>query len=163
MATPAASVRIYQSIYPITPLKHLPGRRWLSSSRWLVGLAVVVGCGAALAVSNPSMEDYSDYAGEQLVGLATEEFCDQKGLPLIMGLWVRNCPQLIAAQQDALASLATRFTNRLNLGVCSVYITALGGQDLLPNLRLPGYRVITLAGAGQFVTISTREEPGSLP
>ena len=135
----------------------------MRSGRWLLGLGVFVGCGAALAFTNPSMEDYSVYAGEELVSLATEEFCDQQGLPMIMRLWVRNCPQLIADQQKALASLAIRFTNRVNLGVCSVYITTLGGQDLLPTLRLPGYRVITLAGAGQFLTISTGEDPGSLP
>ena len=107
------------------------------------------------------MDDYSVYAGERLVKLASQEFCENQGLPIVMKLWIRNCPELIADQQNALASLAKRFTKRVNLGIGSIYITDVGGQQLLPSLQLPNYQVITLAVVGQFLTLSTREDSGT--
>ncbi|WP_342626208.1 MULTISPECIES: DUF4359 domain-containing protein [unclassified Prochlorococcus] len=115
-----------------------------------------------LVWTNPSMEDYSDYAGDQLVELATEELCEQKGLPMVLRLWIRNCPELIAAQQPVLASVAGEFTTRLNFGLGSIYTTKLDGRNLLPKMRLPSYTATTIAGAGRFLTIQTRTDPGNV-
>ena len=110
------------------------------------------------------MEDYSDYAGDQLVELATEELCEQKGLPMVLRLWIRNCPELIAAQQPVLASFAgqDKYTKRLNFVLGSLYTTKWDGRNLLPKLRLPSYTVTTIAGAGRFLTIQTRTDPGNV-
>ena len=112
-----------------------PRRRWPSAT--LVASALLLaGSGAALALSNPSRSDYSAFAGRQLVSLATEEICQRQVLPLVLQLWISDCPRLIADQQTVLATLADQFTRRWNLGLASVYVTEVGGQDLLPSLHV---------------------------
>ena len=54
----------------------------------------------SLVVSNPSLEDYQAHAGDQLVRLGTKELCDEPTLPMVLRLWIRNCPELIASQRD---------------------------------------------------------------
>ena len=120
------------------------------------------GCAAVLILTNPKPDDYSDHAGQQLVGLLTQELCRSNGLPMLLRMWVRDCPQIVASQQQVLASLAARFTTRLNLGVASVYTTQLGGQDLVPGLTLPHVKAVTLAAAGQFVMMRSESDNGRL-
>ena len=120
------------------------------------------GCAAVLIFTNPKPGDYADHAGQQLVGLLTQELCRSNGLPMLLRMWVRDCPQLVASQQQVLASLAARFTTRLNLGVASIYTTRLGGQDLAPGLTLPRVEAVTLAAAGQFVMLRSESDNGSL-
>ena len=125
-------------------------------------IAVVIGAGGALALAgtNPSMQEYEAHAGEQLVTLATRELCANNGLPMVLRLWIRDCPGLVASQQSTLAALAGRFTTRRNLIVASIYTTQVGGQELLPGLTLPGVEVVTLAGAGRFFTLRTTTSDG---
>ncbi len=120
-------------------------------------VALVFGASSAaiLAWTNPSPEDYKVHAGEQLVVFATRELCDGDGLTMMFRLLIRNCPELVASQQGALGDLAGRFTTRWNALVFSIYITRIGGQELLPGLRLPSAEVVTLAGAGRFFTLKT--------
>ena len=81
---------------------------------------------------------------------------------MVLQLWIRDCPELVASQQAALAALAVRFTSRRNLGVASLYTTSIGGQPLLPGLTLPEVEVLTLGVAGQFVLLRTETDAGSL-
>ena len=115
----------------------------------------------SLAFSNPSLDDYQGHAGDQLVRLGTKELCDEPSLPMVVRLWIRNCPELIASQRDALAALAGQFTTRRNLVVASLYSTRMGGQELLPGLRLPGFDVLTLGVAGRFVILRTEASSGA--
>ena len=115
----------------------------------------------SLVVSNPSLEDYEAHAGDQLVALGTKELCDAPTLPMVVRLWIRNCPELIAAQRDALAALAGQFTTRRNLVVASLYSTRMGGKQLLPGLRLPGFDVLSLGVAGRFVILRTEASGGT--
>ena len=89
----------------------------------------------SLVVSNPSLEDYQTHAGDQLVRLGTKELCDEPTLPMVLRLWIRNCPELIASQRDALAALAGQFTTRRNLLVASLYSTRMERKEMLPGLR----------------------------
>ena len=116
-----------------------------------VAAAVVL----SLVFSNPSLEDYQANAGDQLVTLGTKELCNEPTLPMVLRLWIRNCPELIASQRDALAALAGQFTTRRNLVVASLYSTQMGGREMLPGLRLPGFDVLTLGMAGRFVILRT--------
>ena len=127
-------------------------------------IAVVIGAGGALALAgtNPSMRDYEAHAGQQLVTLATRELCENSGLPILLRLWIRDCPGLVASQQSTLAALAGRFTTRRNLIVASIYTMRVGGQELLPGLTLPGVEVVTLAGAGSFFTLQTTNSDGGV-
>ena len=122
---------------------------------------VTVGVGLGLVVTNPSMKDYEEHAGEQLVAFLSSELCQGEGLPMVLQLWIRDCPGLVASQQAAFADLAVNFTSRLNLGVISLFTTKIGGQRLLPGLTLPEVEVLTLGVAGQFVLLRTVSDPGS--
>ena len=115
----------------------------------------------SLVFSNPSLDDYQAHAGDQLVALGTKELCDEPSLPMVVRLWIRNCPELIASQRDTLSALAGQFTTRRNLVVASLYSTRMGGQELLPGLRLPGFDVLTLGVAGRFVILRTDASSGS--
>ena len=118
--------------------------------------------GLALALTNPDPEDFRSYAGDQLVNLVSDELCGDGGLPMVLQLWVKDCPRLIRDQQPALAALADQFTHRINLGLASIYNTELGGQDLLPTLKLPRYSASTLGIAGQFVILHSSHDDGKL-
>ena len=115
----------------------------------------------SLVFSNPSMDDYEAHAGAQLVKLGTRELCEAPTLPMVLRLWIRNCPELIASQRDALAVLAGQFTTRRNLVVASLYSTQMEGKELLPGLRLPGFEVLSLGVAGRFVVLSTDASNGA--
>ncbi len=138
-----------------------PRRRWPSATA-AASVLVVAGSGAALFLTNPTREDYGAFAGQTLVKLATEEICERQTLPLVLQLWISDCPRLIADQEQSLALLADQFTRRWNVGLASVYVTEVGGQNLLPALRLPRYTVTSLAIAGQFLVLNAHSEPGKL-
>ena len=134
-----------------------PRRRWPSPTV-VASVLLLAGSSAALALSNPSRSDYNVFAGRQLVTLATEEICQGQVLPLVLQLWISDCPRLIADQQPVLAALADQFTRRWNLGLASLYVTEVVGQDLLPSLRLPSYSVTTLGIAGQFLVLNAHSD-----
>ena len=121
-------------------------------------LLSLLGAASALALTNPSLQDYQLHAGEQLVALATEELCGEQGLPLMIKIWLKDCPAVVAAQQSTLAALAGPMTTRTNLGLLSVFTTEVGGQKLMLGWRLPRYTVTTVGVAGQFLTINTRSD-----
>jgi len=125
-------------------------------------MLVLAGSGAVLFLTNPTREDYRAFAGQTLVTLATEEICERQTLPMVLQLWISDCPRLIADQEQALALLADKFTRRWNVGVASVYVTQVGGQNLLPALRLPRYTVTSLGIAGQFQVLNADSDAGKL-
>ena len=138
-----------------------PRWRWPSATA-AVAVLLVAGSGAALFVTNPTREDYRGFAGGTLVKLATKEICERQALPMVLQLWISDCPRLIAEQEQSLALLADQFTRRWNLGLASVYLTTVGGQNLLPALRLPRYSVTTLGLAGQFLLLKADSDDGKL-
>ncbi|KZR86643.1 hypothetical protein MITS9509_01406 [Synechococcus sp. MIT S9509] len=138
-----------------------PRWRWPSATATSAVL-VLVGSSAALIVTNPTREDYRVFAGETLAKLATKEICERQTLPMVLQLWISDCPRLIADQEQALALLADQFTRRWNLGLASVYTTTVGGQNLLPALRLPRYSVTSLGLAGQFLVLNANSDAGKL-
>ena len=127
-------------------------------------LAVGIGAAGAmaLAVTNPSLEDYKQDAGNRLVKLATRELCEERGLPMLLRLWIKDCPDLVTSQKEVIADLAGQFTTRWNLGVASIFSTRIGGQELLPGLRLPGLDVLTVGIGGRFLVLRTETDSGGL-
>jgi len=123
---------------------------------------VVAGSSAALFMTNPTRDDYQVFAGDTLVKLATKEVCERQALPMVLQLWISDCPRLIADQEPALALLADQLTRRWNLGIASIYVTTVGGQNLLPALRLPRYSVTSIGLAGQFVVLNADSDGGKL-
>ena len=138
-----------------------PRWRWPSATA-TAAVLVVVGSSSALFVTNPTREDYRVFAGETLAKLATKEICERQTLPMVLQLWISDCPRLIADQEPALALLADQLTRRWNLGIASIYVTTVGGQNLLPALRLPRYSVTSIGLAGQFVVLNADSDGGKL-
>ena len=141
----------------------------MSSPRWrwpsvtvAATVLVVAGSSAALFMTNPTRDDYQVFAGDTLVKLATKEVCERQALPMVLQLWISDCPRLIADQEPALALLADQLTRRWNLGIASVYVTTVGGQNLLPALRLPRYSVTSLGLAGKFLLLNAHSDAGKL-
>lgn len=113
---------------------------------------------AGLAFTNPEPREFESFAADQLTQLLIRELCDSDGLPMLMRLMIRDCPALVAAQHPALGRLALAHSRRRNLGLLSLYSTAIGGQSLFGGLRLPRYRATTLALAGRFWMVHSEEE-----
>ncbi len=128
---------------------------WMPCAVFAAAAAVV-----GLALTNPGPEDFQDFAGRRLVDTLIQEVCLGNTLPLALRLTLQRCPELVASQQQVLGRVALGNSQRTNLGLASVYRTQLGGQQLLPDLRLPRYEAFTLAGAGQFLVINTRADQG---
>lgn len=124
---------------------------------WLLPLATA---GAALAWSNPGPAEFEAFAAERLTALISAEVCQSNDLPLAMHLLLRNCPALVSSQSALLGRLAGQATQRTNAGLFSLYSTELGGQAVLPGLRLPRVHALTLAGAGQLVLLQARADDG---
>ena len=113
-----------------------------------------------LVITNPGSAAFEDYAGRRLSGLLREELCREQGMPLMLRLVIQDCPALIESQRPVLGRLAALQSRRLNLVLLSLYSTNLGGQTLLASWRLPRYRALTLAIAGQFLVIKASESDG---
>ena len=138
----------------------LPAAPQSASRLWplLAGAAGLGGAALGLSLTNPPPNDFENFAGDQLVELAVEEVCGEDGLPMPLRLVVQNCQELIRSQSQVLGALARQGTTRHNFGIFSLYKTAIGGQEVLPFLRIPRYRVTTFAGAGNFVILSTSKD-----
>jgi hypothetical protein len=135
------------------------------SSRWSRFLwpGVICTALATLAWSNPPPSEFEEFAADQLVGIAVKEVCGPQGLPMLLQLVVHDCPKVMISQRQTLGSLARRASRRWNFGLFSLYSTDLGGEAVMPGFRVPRYRALTLAGAGQFVVLRTNSDPGSAP
>jgi hypothetical protein len=129
-------------------------------ARLLPWLLPAAGAAAALIATNPGPAEFEAFAGEHLVELISRELCSPGGLPLAAHLLVRDCPELIHSQRDLLGRLAAQATQRTNVGLFSVYVTEIGGQEVLPGLRIPRLRAVTLAGAGQLSLLQSSSDSG---
>lgn len=112
----------------------------------------------ALVWTNPGPKDFATFSGDHLAELLTKEVCHGAALPLLLSLMSSDCSALLKSQQPALASLAVSRSERLNLGIFSLYRTRLGGQRLFGHWSLPTYSVITLGVAGSFHVLQTGVE-----
>jgi hypothetical protein len=128
----------------------------------LLGVTAVSAGLVGLAVTNPGPAAFEDFAAQTLTELASEEVCRYDGLPLLARLVIQNCPELVRSQRKILGRLARERSRRYNFGVLSIYSTRVGGDQVLPNWRLPTYEAVTLAAAGHFLVIRSGEaEPGN--
>ena len=125
----------------------------------LLTLLLAAGAGVlGLAFTNPKPQEFESFAADRLTDLLTRELCGNDGLPMLMRLMIRDCPGLGAAQHNALGRLAGLHTRRHNLGLMSLYTTAIGGQSLFGGLQVPRYHATTLALAGRFWMLHTEED-----
>lgn len=109
---------------------------------------LVAGTLGGLVFTNPGQEAYEVYAGEKANAYLNNEVCAE--LPdSVANLFPGQCADLIQAIQPELQTAIQARTERLNLGVASIYRTSLG----IPSVPiLPQYKVETLGIAGRFIT-----------
>lgn len=110
---------------------------------------------AGLAITNPTPSEFEAFAGDQLSTLASRELCRGDQLALFTQLVIANCHQLVHDQRSLLGQLARQQSQRLNLGLISLYNTEVGGQQVFPHWRVPLYGISTLGVAGQFVVLNS--------
>jgi hypothetical protein len=120
-----------------------------------VGLLAAVAVGFGLVSTNPGRSQFEDFAGEQLSEAIIREICLQGHLSTLLRLVLPNCVAMVRQQQPLLGQLAWAQTRRLNFGLFSLFFTDLGGQELLPNLRLPSYRATSFGAAGRIVLLTS--------
>ena len=128
---------------------------------WVLPGGAALACGIALVWSNPGPADFEAFAGDQLVDRIANEVCQGPQLPLMLHLLVRDCPGLIRSQRQLLGRLAAEQTTRYNAGLFSLYVSNLGGQNLLARLSIPRYQAFTLAAAGQLMVLQAGIDPGA--
>ena len=130
------------------------GRQLLKTAAGVCLLSI-----GGLILTNPGPSEFELFAAGQLVNLAEQELCHQQALPLLLQLVIRNCPAMVQSQRQTLGLLARQHSQRINLGIASLYTTRFGGQQLLPHWRVPHYGVTTLAAAGHFVVLQASSRP----
>ncbi|MEN9226699.1 MAG: DUF4359 domain-containing protein [Thermostichus sp. DRC_bins_24] len=119
---------------------------------------ILVGGVTALALTNPTLEEYGAYAGETLAAYATQEYCAQ--IPAFLNTLIGECQALVRELQPELEALFMRQTRRQNFFLFSLYTTDLSLVNFGPlGGSLPTYHFETLAGAGRFYTYEIRETP----
>ena len=133
----------------------LSERRQARSWIGITALTLVGG----LALTNPTPHDFEEFASVRLVALVEQELCHKPALPMLLQLVIQNCSAMVQSQRSVLGQLAAKHSQRINLGVASLYSTSFGGQQLLSTWRLPRYAVTTLAVGGQFVVLKTNTTP----
>lgn len=137
-----------------------PSSRALSP---LLAVTAVVAGIAGLVSTNPGPAEFEQFAADKLTELASDELCRNEGLPMLARLLIQNCPALVRSQRQVLGRLAREHTRRYNFGILSLYGTRLGGEQVLPNWRIPRYDAITLAMAGRFVLLTAGESEAGSP
>lgn len=112
----------------------------------LVLLAIAV---TGLVVTNPDPEDYARYATQQANRYLSEQVCNEVPAELGGGLLQEQCAGMVETMMPQLAQVLRDRTDRINLGVASIYRTSFG----LPGLPfLQEYRTETLGIVQRFFT-----------
>jgi hypothetical protein len=133
------------------------------ATRSLVLLLLGGAAGIGLVSTNPGPAEFEEFAAERLTRLVSDELCSERGMPMLMRLVIRDCPELVRSQRRVLGRLAVEHSRRRNFGLFSIYRTDLGGQRLLPDWSLPRYDAVTLAAAGRFLLLHADETAPTEP
>ncbi len=114
----------------------------------LISLLITVAVVAGLVVTNPSPAAYEQYALAQANRYLNEEVCTDlpESVEQLLG---GQCTEIVQTLQPEMGPLIRDRTERLNLGVASVYRTTLGVPELP---MVPRYEVETVGIVTQFIT-----------
>ncbi len=116
------------------------------------GLGIgLVGVGVAAAVTNPSPEEYQDYAVQALSAYARQEVCSQQEPSFLR----QGCEVMLQTLQPTLRDIFARNTQRRNFIFFSLYVSDISPiqiTPLFPDADLPSYHFETLAAFQQFHT-----------
>jgi uncharacterized protein YceK len=128
----------------------------------LVGCGVLlVGAAGVLGVTNPSPEQYANFAGQKAVKYLETEICTTK-LPIVGNSFQDECVKTVQSPDTLtkVRSLMLENTVRQNYILFSVYKTDLNIQDLVPFLPgnlLPQYQAESVGVLTFFHTYNTKK------
>lgn len=123
--------------------------------------AVLAGIGGALILTNPEPQAYQDYATEQLLTYAKQEFCEQA--PSDFGNFLGNaCQSLLETGRTPAREWIISTTQRQNFLFFSIYRTDLDLNEVLPTglfgQDLPAYHAESVGIFQQFFTYKAEEQ-----
>lgn len=113
-----------------------------------LGIVALAGGTGALVATNPSPDAYEAYATARAIVFVEQEVCS--GIAIFGG----GCAELVQNAQPQIQELIREQTERLNLGLLSIYRT----DFQVPELEmLPAYEVETVGIGGHFFTYRATE------
>lgn len=110
---------------------------------------------AGLMITNPSPEAYTRYATTQAGTYFANELCNDVP-PEISSLLGGRCAEIVQTLQPQLEAIVRDRTERLNLGIASIYRTTFGIREFS---FLPEYRAETLGILNRFITYRIFQTP----
>jgi hypothetical protein len=134
----------------------------MALNKALVGFgALLVGTAGVLGVTNPSPEQYADFAGQKAVNYLETEVCTTS-LPIVGNSFQDECIKTVQSPDTVakVRSLMLKNTERQNYILFSIYTTDLNIQDLVPFLPgnlLPQYQAESLGILTFFHTFTTKK------
>ncbi len=144
---PGFSARIAYLFLPIDKVGKHPMK--LLNTIKSAAIAVMVGLGIAMAITNPSQSDYEEYAIAQLTAYLKDNTCTQT-LKDEDSLLQHSCTLLVDVGRPQLEKLIADHTKERNFIFFSIYRTELSISPLLP-----AYRFETVAALQKFYTYQT--------
>ncbi|AMW28666.1 MULTISPECIES: DUF4359 domain-containing protein [Oscillatoriales] len=118
-------------------------------SKMAIFLAILAG---TMALTNPSRQDYLEYASVKLSQEAKNNLCNEAEVPAILrgfsNIIVDTCNTLVTSQRGTIRAFIDNSTHRKNAMIFSIYTS-----ELLNN------RYRTLALFGNFITFSAEKLP----
>jgi Domain of unknown function (DUF4359) len=116
---------------------------------------LLIGLGAAMAMTNPPQSAFEDFALEHL----RVEGCKQMPFGL-----AKQCPRFVDDNQPQIKRLMTRHTERQDFVLFSLYRTDLSLGSIAPNFPLmpmvPSFQFQTVGVLGQFYLFEARRQSG---
>ncbi|MBF2034522.1 MAG: DUF4359 domain-containing protein [Leptolyngbyaceae cyanobacterium T60_A2020_046] len=118
-----------------------------------LGIVALAGGAGALVATNPSPDAYEAYATARATVFVEQEVCS--GIPEnIQAIFGGGCAELVQNAQPQIQGLIREQTERLNLGLLSIYRTDFQVPELA---MLPAYEVETVGIGGHFFTYRATE------
>ncbi|MEL6381821.1 MAG: DUF4359 domain-containing protein [Cyanobacteria bacterium J06626_18] len=115
----------------------------------LIGLLLLAIVTGGLVVTNPEPDVYELYAQEQAEQYLSNQVCNDLLEELDDLFSGAQCGELVQTFEPTIQALIRDRTQRLNLGVASIYRTTFGIAELP---MLPSYQVETVGIFGKFIT-----------
>ncbi|WP_044499969.1 DUF4359 domain-containing protein [Nostoc sp. PCC 7107] len=112
----------------------------------------IVVVGVAMSKTNPTSDEYEEYAVHRLTQYLKSDVC-KKTSKLIESLLNSSCDKLVDSTNPQMRELLVKTTERQNFFLFSVYRT-----DLTLGVWLPGYKFETVGAFHNFYTYSAEEQ-----
>ena len=98
----------------------------------IAGGAALIGLGAAMAMNNPGRTAYDEFATQELSAYVQENFCT-KGESTFGDILQAPCKKFVESLEPQLQTIIAENTERMNLGLFSIYKTELYLADFVPS------------------------------